>query len=235
MFNDVTAVIPIRKGSTRVLGKNLRQFYIPTDGAESESLLSWKIKQLKQVLPPENILVSSDWTEALEAASALGCKTHVRADWLCTPDAPFDEVIGTVALEVSTEHMMWSPVTSPFAGSKTIRNFLNSYCFGTPEAREHGFALTSDLREYFFMSGKPLNFPIGKGHVRTQEIIPLTKCSWALTARPTETVRRLKYMFSETPVTIDENFITTFDINDEIDFLAAQALIPLYLRLQDGE
>ncbi len=234
-MDDITAVIPIRKGSTRVLGKNLRPFAFAERVSEADSLLSWKIKQLSQVLPAERILVSSDWAEALEVASAHGCITHERAAWLCTEDAPFDEVIGAVATEVNTEHMMWSPVTSPFAGAKTIHRFLDAYLSGDPASRERGYALTSDLREYFFMSGKPLNFPIGKGHVRTQEIVPITKCSWALTARPTETVRALKYMFSENPITVDADFIATFDINDEIEFQAAQALIPLFLQLEKGE
>ncbi len=229
MFNEVTAVIPIRKGSTRVLGKNLRPFCSTAAGPEVDSLLSWKIRQLEEVISPENILVSSDWAEALEVASALGCKTHTRPDWLCRADAPFDEVICNIANQVRTRHLMWSPVTSPFVGPRIVTSFLENYFALDLHRQNHGQILTSEIRDYFYMSGNPLNFPLGTGHVQTQDIAPISRWSWALSARPTSKVIESKYMFSEYVTFFDSDILTTFDINDEVEFQMAQHLIDLYL------
>ena len=226
IYSNVTGVIPVRAGSQRIKGKNLRLF----SGLDADSLLSWKIKQLLQVLPAENILVSSDWDEALEVAACLGCKTQVRADWLCSEDAPFDEVIKAVANEVGTEHMMWSPVTSPFVGPSLVSEFLDKYFGLKPEQQSQGQILTSQLRDYFFMSGKPLNFPLGTGHIQTQDIAPISRWSWALSVRPTQDVITSKYMFNAYANFFDADILSTFDINDEIEFVMAQELIGLYTK-----
>lgn len=234
MFDQVTAVIPVRKGSTRVVGKNLRPFTQTGSAEVEDSLLSWKIKQLSQVLEPKNILVSSDWPEALAVAKTLGCATHVRPAWLCTADAPFDEVIGTIAQTIKTSDMLWAPVTSPFAGPSTTKTFLETYSSLSVPQKEQGLILTSELRNYFFMSNRPLNFKTGQGHVRTQDIPTLTQMSWALSARPTQTALVEKYMFGDKPTFQSGTILENFDINDDIDFRIAQNLVALYFEIEAG-
>lgn len=125
MFDQMTAIVPVRAGSQRVPGKNLRHFYeSPLDGTQ-HSLLSWKLENLSRVLSPEQILVSSNWTEALEVARDMGCRTHEREERFCTADAPFDQVIGNIAKEVTTNHMVWAPVTSPFVGATATKKILS--------------------------------------------------------------------------------------------------------------
>ena len=64
-MNEITAVIPVREGSTRVKNKNIRQF-------AGTTLLENKIKQLKDTKGIDEIIVSSDSEIMLEIARSNG-------------------------------------------------------------------------------------------------------------------------------------------------------------------
>lgn len=53
MFDYLAVVIPIRMGSSRIKNKALLKF-------DNTNLLEWKIKQLLEVMPSENIFVSTE-------------------------------------------------------------------------------------------------------------------------------------------------------------------------------
>ena len=64
----ITAVIPIRKGSQRVVGKNLRSF-------AGSNLLEIKIENLKKVKSIDEIIVNTDSEEAIEIAKKQAHQT----------------------------------------------------------------------------------------------------------------------------------------------------------------
>lgn len=227
IFDTVSAIVPIRKGSQRIPGKNLRSF--ASVGGQDHSLLTWKINQLAEVLPVAHIIVSSDWPEALELAAARGATVHQREPRLAGADAPFEELIALMAEQVRTEHMMWTPVTSPFIGPSVLRRFLDRYLSLNPSERADGLIAVTELRNYFFMANRPLNFQVGGRHVQTQEIPPVSLFDWGLAARPVLDVRASKYMFAATPTFFDIDLLANFDINEETEFVMAQALVELYL------
>jgi CMP-N-acetylneuraminic acid synthetase len=229
MLQEMTAIVPVRAGSQRVPGKNLRFFYeSPMDGTQ-HSLLSWKIENLSRVLSPEQILVSSNWDAALGVAKEMGCQIHKREEQFCTADAPFDQVIGNIAQEVTTKHMVWAPATSPFITAATTEFFLSHYEALLDDGQKNGLIMTNEIRDYFFFSGAPLNFPVGSGHLQTQSLAPINRWSWALVARPTEEVRGTKYMFGDAPSLFSVDLLENFDVNDELEFAIAQKLVPLFV------
>jgi CMP-N-acetylneuraminic acid synthetase len=227
---DITTVIPIRKGSQRVPGKNMKPFAVGTDG-QMKNLLNWKIEQLLSVFQPNQILVSSDWEDALSMAKSYGCEAHKREDWLAAADAPFDKVLESIANVVKTEHMMWTPATSPFIGPTTLHRFKSEYHNLSIQDRQRGLIALANHRSYVFLDGKPLNFEIEQGHQQTQDILPIGVFDWAISARTTEFVRQFSYMFSNAPITMELSPLENFDINDDIDFLMAQALTSAYFKV----
>jgi N-acylneuraminate cytidylyltransferase len=229
-FEDFTVVVPVRAGSQRVPGKNLRTFFDSQIDGVHHSLLSWKIDNLSKVLGTRQVLVSSNWEAALEVASELGCRVHRRDEEFCTADAPFDKVIENIARQVTTQHMVWAPVTAPFVSESSIRDFLDTYLELTPEGKRAGLVMASEIRNYFYMSGLPLNFSLGSGHVQTQDIAALTEMAWTFNARPTVSVLEENYMFAENASIYLVDRLTAFDIDNELDFSMAQALVPLFLK-----
>ena len=79
----ITAVIPVRKGSTRCKNKNIRDF-------GDTNLLKFKIKILKKVKGIDTILVSSNCDEMLNIAKNMGVNIHKRDDKYCTNENPGD-------------------------------------------------------------------------------------------------------------------------------------------------
>ena len=65
----ITAVIPVRSGSTRCKNKNIRYF-------NESNLLKMKIEQLKKVKNLDRILVSSNCDEMLNIAKNLDVYTQ---------------------------------------------------------------------------------------------------------------------------------------------------------------
>lgn len=225
----VSVIVPVRKGSQRVKSKNLRPFAQDAEGRQV-SLLEWKLKQLTQVLPAQNIIVSSDWDLALELSYSFGVRSEKRPDRLAETDTPFEEFIGYTTSLVKTEHMAWAPVTSPFMGATEISECLMHYKSLSRNEQSKGLIAVSEERSYFFMGGSPLNFPVGKGHVATQDIMPLFLLNWAFVLRPTQGVRENSYMFSEEPMFFPISPVVNLDINYEKDFAVAQVLAEHYKR-----
>lgn len=226
LSEDFTVIVPVRAGSERIKGKNLRDFHVFGDG-RTDSLLSWKIKQLKEVFRPEQIVLSSNWSAAIEVAGDLGVRTHRRDESLCLSDSPFNEVILDATKLVDSTHMIWAPVTSPFFGPSEMVDSLTAYST-LPFARENGLLAVSERRSYFFLENSAINFPISGHHIQTQNIVPILEWNWAFSMRETDRVRRDSYMFSTAPEFFIASSLANLDIDYEEDFLSAQALIPLY-------
>jgi N-acylneuraminate cytidylyltransferase len=107
VVNDLTAIIPVRKGSSRLKNKNIMPF-------ARDNLLIYKIKQLKTVKEINTIVVSSDSDEMLDMARELGVKVHKRADEYCDEKTqPFGAVVAHICGHVEGEHIVWATCTSP--------------------------------------------------------------------------------------------------------------------------
>ena len=61
MINDLTAVIPVRKGSQRVKNKNFRKFF-------KKNLLIYKIEKLKKIKRIKKIIINTDSEKAIKIA-----------------------------------------------------------------------------------------------------------------------------------------------------------------------
>lgn len=227
-FTEVAAVIPVRRGSQRVSGKNLRHF--STKDGKPKSLLEWKIEQLLEFLPADNVLVSSDWDQALAVAKSYGVTLDQRPEHLAQADSPFEDLIQHCGNLIQTKYMAWAPATSPFIGSSSMFEICAQYLGLNENTVDKGMIATSKESSYFLMGGRPLNFPIGKGHVQTQDIQPLMRWDWAFCIRERESIVREKYMFSVEPMLYEIDSLSNIDINEELDFLVAQKLCDLYLE-----
>jgi CMP-N,N'-diacetyllegionaminic acid synthase len=229
-LQDITAVVPIRKGSERIPGKNLADF--ATADGKTYNLLEWKLSQLLQVLPAENILVSSDWDEALEIATNLGVSTVQQPSELCKTHTQFSDVVAFCASQIKTSEIAWTPVTSPLIGPTIIKSFFELYSTLSLREQSEGLIVTRELASYAFLDGIPINFALGKGHKSTQELPRIEIWDWALSLRKTEAVMGNSYMIGHKPRIVSQETWATIDINDLIDLETARLLLPLYARAE---
>lgn len=122
---DIFALIPARGGSKSVEKKNLREI-------QGVTLIEITIQQALQVLPSNNIYVSSDSEEILTIARNLNCETIQRSMETATDEATADQVVqefisNTRLVEIDETVLIYLQPTSPFRGNQLIKEGLNAY------------------------------------------------------------------------------------------------------------
>ena len=144
----VTAVIPVKKTSTRCANKNIREF-------NDTNLLELKIKTLKKVSSIHEIIVTSDSEEMIKIASNLGVATHKRDPRLCTNDNP-GKFFRHLAEIVKTEILLHAPCTTPFITFDEYEEAISLYF---KKHNEHDSVnCTTKLQEFLWDGEKPLNY-----------------------------------------------------------------------------
>ena len=122
---DIFALIPARGGSKSVEKKNLQEI-------QGVTLIEITIQQALQVLPSNNIYVSSDSEEILTIARNLNCETIQRSTETATDEATADQVVqefisNTRLAEIDETVLIYLQPTSPFRGNQLIKEGLNAY------------------------------------------------------------------------------------------------------------
>jgi CMP-N,N'-diacetyllegionaminic acid synthase len=217
---DFMAVIPARGGSKRVPRKNIRLL-------GEQSLLAYTIAAAREASLGDATLVSTEDPEIAAVAKKLGCNVIQRPDALATDAASTESVLLHALDEAANAgwHPKWIltlPPTSPFRRASTI-------CFFMDHAATSGVDCLLSLTESrasLWRSGADGRiarlFPDAPR--RQQDRAPLYEENSAiyLTAVPALRATGSVLGRSQRGVVIDP--IEGFDINNELDFVAAEAL-----------
>ena len=215
----ITAVIPVRAGSTRVKNKNIRPF-------AGSSLLEIKIKQLQQVKTINQVLVSSDSKEMLDLAKSMGAIPMERPYEYCDEKTrSFNDVVRYIASEqVNTEHMMWAPCVCPFVDSVLFEQAVSTYDKIVAGEIDGDSVVSAELiKEYIFDENKPVNFSI-EHHVPSQ-MLPNWHCiKNGFFIAKTQDMYRWGFVYGPNPVLFEITKKQSIDIDDEFDFLIAETV-----------
>ena len=114
----ITAVIPVRKGSTRCKNKNIRKF-------GDTNLLKLKIETLKKVKGIDRILVSSNCDKMLEIAKELGVEVHKRDEKYCNDNTSVSDFLFSLAEQIKTEYMLYTTCLNPLYKIDTYEKLIN--------------------------------------------------------------------------------------------------------------
>ena len=89
----IAAVIGVRKGSERIVNKNIKPF-------NDTSLLENKIKTLKKVKNLEEIVVSTDCEKMFKLAQQLGVVAVTRPEYYTSDECPGSENLEFIAKQM---------------------------------------------------------------------------------------------------------------------------------------
>ena len=110
-MTKITAIIPVKKNSTRLPNKNILPF------ADS-NLLVHKIRQLKRVDAVSEIIVSTDSEQMIAMAEEEGAIGMLRPKQYADESLPISEFVTYLGKTIECDHFMWSCVTSPLVDSE---------------------------------------------------------------------------------------------------------------------
>jgi CMP-N-acetylneuraminic acid synthetase/phosphoglycolate phosphatase-like HAD superfamily hydrolase len=223
---DLAAVIPVRLGSSRVSQKALLEV-----GEDNVSLLAWKIRQLKKVIPKENIYVSTE-SEILKAiAHEEGANIHHREAFLADGHkASFSEVIVGVVKDIPHEHIAWVTCVVPLMSPQEYLQGFREYKDHVISGNEGYDSLVSVnlLKEYFWDDEKAINYTPTKKHTISQDLPNIYRVTNGLYMAPKSLMLDKEYILGSNPYKSCVSKIAGIDIDEYEDYEIARDLIGIY-------
>ena len=224
----ISAIIPVREGSTRLKHKNILPF-------GECNLLIHKIRQLKKVVGIDEIIVSSDSELMLEMARSEGVATHRRArEFADERTKSFSELIEHLASEVGNkEHILYVPCVCPLCDEKDLENAIEVYRHKVIECGEFDSVISvREFKEYLWDSVKPINYRTGIHHTPSQNLPEYFVVVNGFYLATRENMRKWKYFFGARPYLVCLPQAHAIDIDTEFDYICAKAGYA-YLREQN--
>ena len=217
---EVTAVIVARKGSVRVPSKNL----LPLG---DDTLISRKIKQLKQAKLVDRVIFGSYSYEMIEHAAKFGAECVRRPDYYCDEkQASANDMIHNMMELINTDIVVWAHCTNPLLSSDTYDAALTAYCEGLTEGYDSVLSVVEFKEHLWGENKKPLNYnPYQKRHTPARELPPYYMQDGGIFIQPYEQMKNNSYFFGKNPklfIIPSEEFL---DINDMRDYILAKAII----------
>ncbi|MEH6449786.1 MAG: hypothetical protein V7765_14000 [Oleispira sp.] len=223
---DLAAVIPVRLGSSRVSQKALLEV-----GEDNISLLAWKIRQLKKVMPRQNIYVSTEAEVLKNIAAQEGVNIHHRAEYLADGHkASFSEVITGVVKDIPHEHIAWITCVVPLMSPQEyLQGFREYKQHVIPKNSKYDSLVSANLlKEYFWDDDKAINYSATKEHTISQELPNIYRVTNGLYMAPKELMLEKEYLLGLTPFKSCVSKIAGIDIDEYEDYEMARDLIGIY-------
>lgn len=223
-FSDISIVIPVREGSSRVKEKIFLPFH------DELNLLEWKVDQLKRVQQHDRIFLSSNSERVKSVAHSMGVEFLPRNDYLSTGhDASFSEVITGVVKDIPTRHFAWVTVVVPLMKPSEYKKAFEYYLSEVVESKANDSLVSVNLlKEYFWNDEGPLNYRADKYHTISQELPNLYRVTNGLYMRDKESTLKEGYFLGPKPYMHKVGKISGIDIDEYEDYQMGVALKEFY-------
>jgi len=207
------AIVPVRKGSQRVKNKNIRKF-------SNTTLLEIKLKNLKKISDIDEILVSSDSKEMLKIAKKLNVSTHVREKYYASSKATNSEFFKNLAENISSDYVLYSPVTTPLISQKTIKKCINLL---KKNSNYKSVVTVKFLKHHMWLNNKPLNYKVSKSP-SSQDLPNIMAVTYGCCIVKRKDMLKFRNVVTDKNrfVILDE--LEATDIDSKIDFKVAEYL-----------
>jgi CMP-N-acetylneuraminic acid synthetase len=218
-LGKITAIIPVRAGSSRCPNKNIRAF-------SYTNLLEYRIKILKQVPEIDNIIVSTNDPEMKNIALLHGAHVHDRPSKYCKTETTATELYESLSGAVNTPIMLYTHCVTPFVRPETYSAFIK--CFRENEIYD-SIVSCQNLKHFMLMNGKPLNYD--KNNIPPSQFLPdIYSPTFGTIVAFTKDVRETKNLIGTNPMFYELSQLEGIDIDTPFDFLVAELLFKQGIR-----
>ncbi|RXP52917.1 acylneuraminate cytidylyltransferase [Lutibacter sp. HS1-25] len=222
---DIGVVIPVREGSSRIKNKVMLPF------GTDESLLEWKIKQMKEIVNNEQIIISTDSPKLIDIAIKNDVQFKVRDKYLCEGHvASFNEVIKGVVKAIDFKHIAWVTVVVPLMKPiDYLKAFTKYIKIINEKNKDFDSLLTVNLlKEYFWDDNGPLNYCADKNHTVSQDLPNFYRVTNALYMYNRESILNKEYFIGSKPYKFEVDKLAGIDIDEIEDYNMALNLLNYY-------
>jgi len=218
----ITAVIGVRKGSERIVNKNIKPF-------NDTSLLENKIKTLQKVKNLDEIVVTTDCDKMYSLAETLGVTPMRRPDYYTSNDCPGSENLKFIAEQVDTDYILYTPVTSPLVKSETYEDIINT--FRNLDSKYDSVVTMNYLKDFLWEDDKPLNYdPLNCP--RRQDMESVFRLNFGGCLLPRETMIKNKYVVGDNPYWYELTETEGIDVDVPFDFNIAELIYEKNIKEQ---
>ena len=211
----ITAVIPVRKGSTRCKNKNIRNF-------GDTNLLKLKIETLKKVKGIDQIIVSTDCDNMAKLALQLNVNVHKRDTYYASSECPNYEYWEHIAVNVGIyNNFMMVNAVSPLIKYNIIEKFVNTFI-----KNKYQNMVTVNNQKSFFcnsVTNTGINFDSTKAP-NSQELIPLSEITFGICIATRADIIKSRCIYGINPIFFNLDNIASLDIDENSDFITAELL-----------
>lgn len=150
-MNKITAIVPIKKDSERIPGKN----FLPFCG---KPLFHYMLSTLQQCEAIEKILINTDSEIIIQEISAAYSKAVIipRPDFLLGHHIVANELIAYDISQTSDEHFLQTHITNPLLSLRSITNAVNLY-FCSLQVYDSLFSVNCIRKRMYDADCRPLN------------------------------------------------------------------------------
>ena len=220
---DLGIVVPARRGSSRIAEKCALPF-----GGE-DTLIAWKLKQLKQVIPAERIYLSSEDDGFLEIARGLDVSRHKRPVHLATDHiAPFRDVITGIVQDIPHAHVAWCTVVCPLMSPRDYCGAFHAYAREVIDGEYDSLVGVTPAKEYLWSAEAPLNYEASRNHTISQELPDWYRVSNSIYMCRKDLILQREYFLGERPFLEQLPKLSAIDIDVIEDYHIAAALHAVY-------
>lgn len=214
MLKNITAVIPVRKNSQRVINKNLRLF-------NKKNLLIYKIEKLKQIKYIDQIIINTDSEEAIKIAKDLRVGFWRREDYYASSSCSNSEFWSHIADTTDSEYIMFTNCTSPLVKLETYNNIFKK--FEETKNVNDSLNTVTEEKNFLYLDYKALNFDPKKAP-NSQELPNIVKLNFAVNILSKKLMYKKKSVIGDNPYFFKLDQIESLDIDTLFDFEFANYL-----------
>jgi YrbI family 3-deoxy-D-manno-octulosonate 8-phosphate phosphatase len=210
----ITAVIPVRSGSTRCKNKNIRDF-------GDTNLLKRKIEILKQVDGIDEILVSSNCDKMLKIASDLGVSIHKRDEKYSNSECSGKDLYVELAKNIKNEIMLYNTCVSPFITIDYYKKCINEW--KNKNELNDSIITGNELQNFLWYNNKPINYDC-TNTPKSQDLPIYYIPNFGINIIKTKDVLKYKNIIGEKPNFISSSSIGGIDIDHPHEFVISELL-----------
>lgn len=209
---SVVAVVPTRKGSERVPGKNTRPF------AET-CLLELKLRVLKHLRDVDRIVVNTDCDASVEIAERMGVAIHRRDPKFAHSSVTNDLHWRHIAETTECDYVLLAQATSPLVRVSTFQKAIKSF----RESDADSVNSTTPVKQFLWLNGRPLNYDVARTP-KSQDLPDIRALDFAISLVDRKAMIERGNVVGAKPLLISLDPVESTDIDTALDFEVAEFL-----------